>query len=45
MKLSYNVAKNFTATTSYYLTDSSASSPGNPGTSTDTWQLDLIASF
>jgi hypothetical protein len=45
LKLAYNIAKNFNVTTSYYMTESNASSPGHPGAATDTWQLDLMAAF
>jgi hypothetical protein len=45
LQLSYNIAKNFQFLTSYFLTQSNASNPGFPGSDTNTWQIDLIASF
>jgi hypothetical protein len=45
LQLNYNIAKNFQFVTTYYLTESNASNPGFPGSDTNTWQIDLIASF
>jgi hypothetical protein len=45
LQLNYNIAKNFQFVTTYFLTESNASNPGHPGSDTNTWQIDLIASF
>ena len=45
LQLNYNIAKNFQFVTTYFLTQSDASFPGHAGTDTNTWQIDLIASF
>lgn len=45
LQLNYAIAKNFNFVTTYFLTESNASNPGHPGSDTNTWQIDLIASF
>ncbi len=40
----YDIAKNFTFSTTYFMTEGNAVSPV-PGSDADTWQLDVIAKF
>jgi len=45
LSLTYNIAKNFQFATTYFLTESDASNPPFPGSETNTFQVDLIATF
>jgi hypothetical protein len=45
LQLSYNITKNFQFATTYFYTESDASNPAKPGAQTNTFQMDLIATF
>ena len=45
LQLSYNITKNFQFLTTYFYTESDASNPAKPGAQTNTFQVDLVATF
>jgi hypothetical protein len=45
LQLSYNITKNFQFLSTYFYTESDASNPAKPGAQTNTFQVDLVATF